>query len=312
VRTPVALGLLAALLAAGFPVRASSAAFTARSANAGSTFTTAADWIAPVVTLTAPADGASLKTTSVTLSGGAGNAASDATTVTVKVYSGPADTGTPVVTRSVTRSTTTWSSTVTGLADGVYTAQASQSDSAGNTGTSATSTFTVDTTAPTRTSIGAFNGATAQGRLEPGDYIVYTYSEAIAPASILSGWSGAQTAVKVRFFNGTTDAFTVLDSASAANVKLDGGTTTTGGVTTGTGANYVTNTVTFDATMTQSADRRSFTIVLGAPSNTSRLVTTQSPAANMTWTPKAGPTDPAGNGLANTNPVTETDNDRDF
>ena len=52
-------------------------------------------------------------------------------------------------TLNATRSGTNW--TIDGapaLAEGTYTAQATQSDSAGNTGTSAAHTFVVDTTAP--------------------------------------------------------------------------------------------------------------------------------------------------------------------
>ena len=49
------------------------------------------------------------------------------------------------------------------------------------------------------------------------------------------------------------DGFTVLDSSSAANLKLDAGTTSSPGVTLGSNANYVSNTVTFSATMTRSA-----------------------------------------------------------
>jgi hypothetical protein len=311
-RRAVALGALAALAVAGHGVRSSQAAFTAPVTSNAATFSTAADWLAPAVTLTAPADGSYSKTTSVTLSGAAGAGTGDATTVTLNIYSGSAATGAPVLTRSVTRSGSTWSTSVTTLGQGTYTAQATQADSGGNTGKSATRTFTIDTTAPTRVSIAAANGTGTAGHLDAGDTITFTYSEPMLASSILTGWTGTSAAtVKVRFFSGTNDAFTVLDSASAANVKLDAGTTAGGGVSLGS-ANYVTNTVTFSATLTQSTDGRSFVVTLGSPDIASRVVATPVTAKNMTWTPKAGPTDLAGNALASTTTYTETDADQDF
>ena len=311
-RRTVALGALAALALAGHGVRSSQAAFTAPVKSNAATFATAADWLAPAVTLTAPADGSYSKTTSVTLSGAAGAATGDATTVTLNIYSGSAATGTPVLTRPVTRSGSTWSTSVTTLGPGTYTAQATQADSGGNIGKSATRTFTIDTTAPTRVSIAAANGTGTAGHLDAGDTITFTYSEPMLASSILTGWTGTTGAtVVVRFFSGTNDAFTVLDSASAANVKLDAGTTAGGGVSLGS-ANYVTNTVNFTATLTQSADKRSFVVTLGAPDIASRVVATPVAAKNMTWTPKAGPTDLAGNALASTTAYTEADADQDF
>jgi hypothetical protein len=311
-RRALALGALAALAAAGHGVRASEAAFVAQSRSNTASLTAAADWVAPAVTLTAPADGSYQKTTSVTLSGAAGTATGDATTVTLNVYSGTAATGTPVLTRSVTRSAGTWSTSVTTLGQGTYTARATQADGAGNTGKSATATFTIDTTAPTRVSVAAANGSGTAGHLDAGDTITYTFSEPMLASSILSGWTGTGAAtVKVRFFSGSNDAFTVLDSASAANVKLDAGTTAGGGVSLAS-PNYVTNTVNFTATLTQSSDKRSFVVTLGSPDIASRVAATPVTARNMTWTPKAGPSDLAGNALASTATWTETDSDQDF
>jgi len=296
-----ALGSLAALAAAGHGVRESQAAFTAPAKANAATFSTAADWVTPAVTLTTPADGSYSKTTTIALSGAAGTATGDSTTVTLNIYSGSAATGTPVLTRSVTRIGATWSTSVTTLGQGTYTAQASQADGGGNTGKSATRTFTIDTTAPTRVSIAAANGTGTPGHLDAGDTITYTYSEPMLASSILSGWTGASAApVKVRFFSGSTsDAFTVLDSSSAANVKLDAGTTGGGGVSLGS-TSYVTNQVNFSATLTQSADGRSFVVTLvGSPDVASRVVATAVGARNMTWTPKTGPTDLATNALYN-------------
>jgi chitinase len=312
VKTLAVIGTLAALLVAGHAVGTSTAAFTAHDAFSGS-IGTAADWVAPSVTLTAPADDSSTKSTSVTLSGAAGNASGDSTTVTLEVYSGSTVAGTPVLSRPVTRSAATWSTIVTTLGQGTYTARATQTDSSGNTGTSSTRTFTIDTTAPTRVSIAAENGNGTSGHLDAGDTITFTYSERMLASSILTGWSGNSAAtVKVRFFSGTTDAFTVLDSSSGANLKLEAGSTGGGGVSLGSGANFVSSTVTFSATLTQSADDKSFVVTLGSPDVASRVNSTRTGTANMTWSPKAGATDLAGNALASTATWTETDYDRDF
>jgi hypothetical protein len=84
-----------------------------------------------------------------TLTGGAGTAAGDDPTVAVAIYAGGSVSGSPVRTVAGTVSGSTWTAgSVPTLPDGVYTAQVSQGDEAGNTGTSAPVTFTVDTTAP--------------------------------------------------------------------------------------------------------------------------------------------------------------------
>jgi hypothetical protein len=312
VRSAVVIGALVALLAAGSAVDSSRAAFTAHEESTGS-LSAAADWVAPALTLATPVDDSFQKTTTVSLSGAAGNAPGDNATVTVSVYSGSSATGSPVATRTVTRTAALWATTVTGLAQGTYTAQATQSDSGANTATSAASTFTIDTTAPTRVSVSAANGSGTAGHLDNGDTITFTYSEAVLASSILTGWPGTSAAtVKVRFFSGTVDSFTVLDSAGTASLKLEAGTTGGGGVSLGSSANYVTNTVNFAATMSRSADGRSFTVTLGSPDIASRVVSTPVAAKNMTWTPKAGPTDLAANALTGVTAWTETDADRDF
>ena len=312
-RTAVVIGALAALALAGSTVGTSRAAFTAHD-EFTAVLSTAADWVEPALTLTSPADDSFQKSTSVTLAGAAGNATGDATTVNVEVYAGAAATGTPVLTRAVTRSAATWTTTFTGLAAGTYTARATQTDTGANTATTAERTFTIDTTAPTRASVSAANGTGTAGHLDAGDTITFAYSEPMLASSILTGWTGASPAtVNVRFFNLVSgDTFTVLDSASAANVKLDAGTTSTGGVALGSSANYVTSTVTFSATMRLSSDRTSFTVTLGTPNLPSQVVSTAVTAKNMTWTPKTGPTDLAANALTSIAAWTESDSDRDF
>ncbi|HEX6651402.1 MAG TPA: Ig-like domain-containing protein [Thermoleophilaceae bacterium] len=109
------------------------------------------DTAAPAVTLTSPANNSFTNDTTPSLAGGAGTAAGDSTTVTVKIWSGTGTAGSPLHTIPVTRSGGTWSTTAPALAEGTYTALAEQADDAGNTGSSSARTFTVDTTPPDTT-----------------------------------------------------------------------------------------------------------------------------------------------------------------
>lgn len=111
------------------------------------TFTVDAN--APLVTLTSPTGGALVESSEPTLSGGAGAAAWDHQTVTVVIHEGGSLTGEVVAEdESVPVIDGTWSYPTPELSNGIYTAQASQSDQAGHTGTSTAITFTVDATAP--------------------------------------------------------------------------------------------------------------------------------------------------------------------
>ncbi len=106
----------------------------------------------PTVTLANPPNGARTNDTTPALTGTAGSAATGNGAVRVTVYNGPDTTGTvrpPVV--SATLTGTSWTATTSALPEGVYTAQARQDDSVGNTGLSAPHAFTVDTTAPALT-----------------------------------------------------------------------------------------------------------------------------------------------------------------
>jgi parallel beta-helix repeat protein len=108
------------------------------------------DETAPVVSLTAPTANATNAGTSVQFQGVAGTASGDSTGVTIKVYAGGAATGSPVQTLNGSANASTGAFTVnsTGLPQGKYTAVVSQSDSAGNTGSStAVSYFTYNTLA---------------------------------------------------------------------------------------------------------------------------------------------------------------------
>jgi hypothetical protein len=260
------------------------------------------DSIAPAVTLTAPTTNSYLRSTTPTISGAGGTSANDGSiTVTIRTTAG-------VFVQSKTiAASATWTTAPTALGQGTYTVQATQSDAAGNVGASATNTFTVDTVAPTAAGLSAVNGSGTAGWLDSGDAITFSYNEAILPGSVLAGFTGASTPVKVAFTNGGgRDTFTVLDSAAGTTVHLASSVATF--------ANYLQGgDVTFAATMVQSADKKSIVVTLGAPDLPGNLRSQAvSKAQDMTWTLSSGVTDLAGNALVTPGTFAESDNDVDF
>jgi hypothetical protein len=107
--------------------------------------TFAIDTTGPAIVLTSPADGSSSGNPTPSFAGTAGTAPGDNAAVTVKVWSGPTPTGTPIQTLSTTAGPGGNYSVLASpsLQQGVYTARAEQSDSAGNPGQSSANTFTI-------------------------------------------------------------------------------------------------------------------------------------------------------------------------
>jgi hypothetical protein len=113
-------------------------------ANAPQLVIETTDVTPPAVTLTEPANGSSTSNAAPIFAGTAGTVVDDSATVRVKVYAGALAIGTPVRLLTTTRTGASWSVAASpALIDGVYTAQAEQSDAAGNTGMSSANTFVV-------------------------------------------------------------------------------------------------------------------------------------------------------------------------
>ena len=252
---------------------------------AGNTGTSAAhtfnlDGGAPAVTLTDPADGSSTNDSTPGLAGGAGTASGDGQTITVRIYAGTAATGTPVETIATSRSGAAWTATAAALADGTYTAEASQSDDAGNTGTSVAHTFSVDTAAPAVTLTDPADGATTNDT---------------TPA--LSGAAGATAGdgsiVTVRVYAGSTATGTPVETLS---------TDRTGATWTATAATLSDGTYTARATQNDAAGNtgtsaaHTFTIDTFVPDTTPPSVTLISPADGSSSTDRT----PALSGAAGT------------
>jgi hypothetical protein len=205
-----------------YEVRATSGAVVSGSSNQASA-AALTDHVAPVVTVTAPANNSAAQTTTPTLSGAAGNLVGDSATVNVTVKQGASI----IRTFAVTRSGATWSvgptqwaaTSPTSLADGTYTVQATQSDWASNTGTSNTNTFTVDNNAPTVTITAPVNGQ------------IYNSSGTTFVTGSLATWGGSITGtatdggsgvanVKVSIKRDSTGLYWNGSSFSAASENL--------------------------------------------------------------------------------------------
>ena len=122
--------------------------------------------------------------TTPTYDGAAGTAPGDLAPVTVKIYAGTQATGTPVQTLTVNSASGAWTvDGTTALAAGTYTAQAEQSDNAGNTGVSAPHTFTV-TASPPEISIGDKTVAEGNAGTVPAAFAVTLSHAAAGPVSV--------------------------------------------------------------------------------------------------------------------------------
>lgn len=135
----------------------------APSAASASVTVTAADRTAPLVSVASPFAGQAVDTATPTISGLAGTATGDSSTVSVKVYAGTATTGTSLQSTTVTAAGGSWTWTPTALVNGPYTVVATQSDSAGNTGTSSPNAFTVSVVARTLDITDPADGASVIG-----------------------------------------------------------------------------------------------------------------------------------------------------
>jgi hypothetical protein len=101
------------------------------------------DTTPPKVTLTGPANGATVQGSSVLVQGAAGTAPHDRQSIAVQLYAGTsiASGQSPVQSLVVGSSAGAWSATLGGLSSGSYTVRAQQSDEAGNLAVSSAATF---------------------------------------------------------------------------------------------------------------------------------------------------------------------------
>jgi Bacterial Ig domain len=171
-----------------------------------------------------------------------------------------------------------------GVTDGGYDLRAVTTDNAGNvTNSSTISNRVVDNAAPTATNIQTANNGGTAGKPEAGDTMTFSFSEQIAPGTIVGGWNGT----------GTQTVTVTMDTGN--HLSITGATLINGFITLG-GANYIqaTKTVVFsNSTVSQSGS--TVTLTLGTPD---RAQFTQTGTAGITsWPVAAALTDVAGNAI---------------
>jgi hypothetical protein len=182
-----------------------------------------------------------------------------------------------------------------------YEIRATGVDTLGKSTTTTPIVVTVDNVAPTAVDIQALNGGTAN-TMDAGDTLTFTYSEAILPASLLSGWDGSAAAVTVRVTNaGGNDTLEVYNAANTTKVNLTSSPMALS-------RDVVSASATFSATMQRTGN--AVVVTLGAL--TSGTLKSGVKKGTMTWSPSTVATDLAGNPVA-AGSVTESGaNDRDF
>lgn len=188
---------------------------------------------------------------------------------------------------------------ITGVAgNGPQSFTLTATDAAGNT-TSASNNVIVDNVVPAPTDISASGGIA--GRPEAGDVLTLTTNDTLDTFSLLANWTGAATAVQLRFVNNAS-ADRVQIWNSAGTTQLPFGTIALGRT------DFTTGTLSFNATMSQASGV--ITITLGTV--ISGTVTTVAGTGNMTWTPSATATDRAGNAMPTSAFAEPAPADRDF
>jgi chitinase len=190
------------------------------------------------------------------------------------------------------------------VVDGAYELRMTATDTLGHASISAPVAVTVDNTAPTAANVQAANVGTA-GTINANDTLTFSWSEPMAPASILAGWAGGTQNIRVRVNNvGTTDTLDLYNAAGTTKLNVVAATQALR-----LQADWVTAQVDFNATMTMTGNGVVVTIgslISGTPRTG---VTT---GANMIWNPSTLAADAVGNPAAAT-VLTETGVvDRDF
>lgn len=246
----------------------------------------------PVVSLTDP--GTPLRGT-VTLSATSTDVGAGMTSVAFQYKASASTTWTTVSTDSSSPYSANFA---TATFNGTYDIRALATDVAGNQSDSTISDVVLDNTAPTAIDIQTANGGTL-GRPDSGDIVTYTFSEQMLASSILAGWTGESTAVRVRLNQATTDTMTIWNAANTAQLPM-------GSVRIGTG--HVTSSAVLNATMIRTEN----TILITFGTQVSGTVSTSAANVTMRWTPSTTAKDLAGNSMSSTARTETGAADREF
>jgi Bacterial Ig-like domain/Bacterial Ig domain len=253
------------------------------------------DNTAPSVTLTAPANNSFTNNPTPTFTGACSNGDGN---VTVTVKQG----GSTVQTPSGACSSGSYSISASALGANSYTAQASQTDAALNTGTSSTNTFTIDLTTPTVGSVSLVNNGTA-GKVEAGDAIVITFSEQMGVSSFCSAWTTGDA--NNQSINGNNQATVTLTdgggSSDAISVSSSTCTFNFGSISLGNTGYVIGGNATFSGsgggktTIAWNASTRTLTVTLGSKGGAGTIPAAPVASSTATYNPSSSITDSGGN-----------------
>ena len=169
----------------------------------------------PALTVTSPGMFRGTKTINATATDATGVAAAG---VTIQYSLAGANSWTTICTDASSPYSCSWNAAA--RPDGAYDLRATAQDTLGNQSTSAIVSAYVNNTGPTGTDVQGANGG-VNDRLDAGDSVTFTYSEAIDPASIMAGWNGSSAAMRVRVNNpGTADTMEFYDAANTTSLGL--------------------------------------------------------------------------------------------
>jgi hypothetical protein len=291
-------------VAIGSLVAPTFAAFSGTTENSGNTLSAAADWVAPSASASVIRKSAGGIPGFIKQGG------------TYYIYANLSDAGNPasgISTASANVSTITSGQTAATLSPGSWTVggasynyrsalltansvlvdgsksfSVTMTDAASNSATQNGLTVIVDNIVPAGSDIQTENLSGGEnGRPEPGDKVIYSFTERIEPESIVAGWSGGSTNVTVRILdNSANDQVQIWNDVNGAQLAL--GVINTGG-------NYVSSTSTFGASGTRSTMVQSNTVIIITLGTLNSGTTRSNNLDTLMWTPSAVATDLAGN-----------------
>lgn len=168
----------------------------------------------------------------------------------------------------------------TTLTDGSVTASAYITANTSDISSTTSATLIKDVVAPSGSDIHGTNGGVLK-QIDGGDTVIYTFSEAMDPGSILGSWNGSSTAVTIALTNSGSN-----DSVSITGANL--------GVVS-THKNYAGAAITCPGTMVMSGSTVTVTFPAAASCTPSNKFNANQAASQFTWVPVAAATDHAGN-----------------
>lgn len=181
-----------------------------------------------------------------------------------------------------------------GLTNGAKTWTLTAVDTTAHSTGAVNQTVTVDVTVPTASDSQIVNGGGTVGRPDSGDTVTYTFSEAMDPDSIISGWDGTSTAIRVRVTDDAGGAGCVANTNDKLELYTTGAVLlpNIGCMDTGRNA-YVTATANFNATIVQSG--ATVTVTLG--SQIDGTVATHGASRTSAWRTNTSAFDEAANAI---------------